>query len=237
MRIPYLIRRAVFCVLYNHVAKKRVPDQFIGEGPYMMRWWLFGTSKELDEHGEPKPRRPFGYSFYFHCFLRSDDDRALHDHPWDFLSVILFGRYQEHRDEDSIYLLSPEHHDYRGANNMQVRDTRRHYDDGVRVIRGYLEGSVIRSKATDLHRVALHPQCFGTGPSQTACGVQLPRLMTDLPWMNHRQAYATSEMWAKEEPAWTLFIAGRWQRKWGFMCEEGWKHWRDFDADGGCGEK
>lgn len=32
----------------------------------------------------------------FHEILRSDADRDLHDHPWDFTSVILEGSYREH---------------------------------------------------------------------------------------------------------------------------------------------
>jgi hypothetical protein len=32
-----------------------------------------------------------------HHILRSDDDRDLHDHPWSFLSIILWGGYFEHR--------------------------------------------------------------------------------------------------------------------------------------------
>ena len=31
-----------------------------------------------------------------HHILRSDDDRDLHDHPWSFLSIILWGGYWEH---------------------------------------------------------------------------------------------------------------------------------------------
>jgi hypothetical protein len=233
MRVPYLIREPIAYLLYRFVACRRPADQYIGEGPYMLRWWLFGTSKEKDDNGEPKPRRPFGLSFYLHIFLRSDDDRALHDHPWDFWSILLVNGYREHRDEDAIYLLSPEYHDQRGGKVIAVHDTRRYADDPVRVIREYEEGSVIASKATDLHRVQLHPRVgiagwrFGRSPSR----------LTDLPWMTDRQAYRTFEMWRKETPVMTLFFAGLWQRKWGFMCEDGWKHWRDFDADGGCGEK
>lgn len=33
---------------------------------------------------------------YLHLILRSDDDRALHDHPWINLSVLLSGYYVEH---------------------------------------------------------------------------------------------------------------------------------------------
>jgi hypothetical protein len=33
---------------------------------------------------------------YLHHFLRSDDERALHDHPWPWASLLLRGRYIEH---------------------------------------------------------------------------------------------------------------------------------------------
>lgn len=32
---------------------------------------------------------------YVHHFLRSDDDRALHDHPADSIGIIIWGRYVE----------------------------------------------------------------------------------------------------------------------------------------------
>lgn len=65
-------------------ALRRAPDFIIGgaERPYLLRWWLI-------------PRNPV-FNVYLHCFLRSDDDRALHDHPWISLSVILRGQYTEH---------------------------------------------------------------------------------------------------------------------------------------------
>lgn len=234
MRIPYLIREPVAYLLYRYVAMRRPADQYIGEGPYMLRWWIFGTSKEPDEHGDPKPRRPFGWSFYLHLFLRSDDDRALHDHPWDFWTWLLVNGYREHRDEDSIYLVSPEYHDLRGATSMQVRDTRRYYDDPVRVIRTYDEGAIVRSKAADLHRVELLPNKFHMQPWRFG---RSPARFTDLPWMNDAQSHRCYEMWRRGTPVMTFFVAGKWQRKWGFQCEDGWKHWRDFDHDGGCGEK
>lgn len=33
---------------------------------------------------------------YIHSILRSDDDQCLHDHPWNFTSLILAGGYFEH---------------------------------------------------------------------------------------------------------------------------------------------
>jgi hypothetical protein len=35
------------------------------------------------------------FNVYLHKIVRSDDDRALHDHPWYWLSVMLRGRYAE----------------------------------------------------------------------------------------------------------------------------------------------
>lgn len=66
---------------------RRAPDVIIGgdERPYLRRWWVI-------------PRNPF-FNVYLHHFLRSDDDRALHDHPWLNLSILLDGAYTEHTIE------------------------------------------------------------------------------------------------------------------------------------------
>lgn len=49
---------------------------------YMQRWWRI-------------PRN-WATNVYFHIVRRSDDDRALHDHPWLSLSLVLDGGYHEH---------------------------------------------------------------------------------------------------------------------------------------------
>jgi hypothetical protein len=41
------------------------------------------------------PRNPV-FNIYLHEFLRSDDDRALHDHQWVNCSILLHGEYIEH---------------------------------------------------------------------------------------------------------------------------------------------
>lgn len=65
-------------------AQLRTPNWVIGgaENPYLLRWYVI-------------PRNRF-FNIYIHYFLRSDDDRALHDHPWVNLSVLLEGCYIEH---------------------------------------------------------------------------------------------------------------------------------------------
>lgn len=67
---------------------RRPPDFVIGgeERPYLRRWWMI-------------PRNRF-FNVYLHEFLRSDDDRAHHTHPWAFnVSLLLRGHYVEHTIE------------------------------------------------------------------------------------------------------------------------------------------
>lgn len=65
---------------------RREPDFVVHPQPdgdsYLNRWWLI-------------PRNPL-LNVYLHEFRRSDDDRALHDHPWPNCSVLLVGEYVEH---------------------------------------------------------------------------------------------------------------------------------------------
>lgn len=64
-------------------ALSRDPDFVIGHHtePYLRRWWII-------------PRNPL-FNVYVHQILRSDDDRALHDHPWPNVSWLLAGSYTE----------------------------------------------------------------------------------------------------------------------------------------------
>lgn len=59
---------------------KRKPDMDIGPG-YMHRWYII-------------PRNRY-FNIYLHKIIKDDDDRALHDHPWWSLSVLLKGSLLE----------------------------------------------------------------------------------------------------------------------------------------------
>lgn len=78
-----MIRRFVLNLLQTRVAQTRTPDQVIGslDNPYLLRWYVI-------------PRNPV-FNIYLHHFRRSDDDRALHDHPWWNFSWLLEGDYRE----------------------------------------------------------------------------------------------------------------------------------------------
>ncbi len=73
-----LLRRA------EQIMAARPPDVLIGgeRNPYLRRWHIVPRNRVAN--------------LYLHEVLRSDDDRALHDHPWPNLSLMLLGRYDEH---------------------------------------------------------------------------------------------------------------------------------------------
>lgn len=72
------------------------PHQAIGspDNPYLLRWYVI-------------PRNPL-INVYVHKFCRSDDDRALHDHPWWFVSLMLRGMYVEVTEECRTVRSAPE---------------------------------------------------------------------------------------------------------------------------------
>lgn len=73
----------------------REPDFLIGpdDDVYLRRWWVIPHNRFLN--------------IYLHHFKRSDDDRALHDHPWANLSILLSGSYLEHTPHGSAKLRKP----------------------------------------------------------------------------------------------------------------------------------
>lgn len=83
--LPSPLRRLLLRTLRATVAGRRPPDKIIGgaDDPYIRRWHVI-------------PRNRF-FNLYLHNQVRSDDDRALHDHPWPNISLVLDGGYLEHR--------------------------------------------------------------------------------------------------------------------------------------------
>ncbi|MGE4340149.1 MAG: hypothetical protein AB7E55_29980 [Pigmentiphaga sp.] len=63
---------------------QRAPDFVIGD-EYLRRWWII-------------PRNE-GVNVYLYDIRKSDDDRAMHDHPWANTSYLIFGSYIEHTPE------------------------------------------------------------------------------------------------------------------------------------------
>lgn len=121
---------------------ERAPDVVIGEfdNPYLRRWWIV-------------PRNSASNT-YLHEIIRSDDDRAGHDHPWPNSSYVISGGYFE-----------------------VIYDPVRPWIEVERLWRG--PGSCISRKATDTHRLIVPDgdRCislFTTGPKEREWGFWCP---------------------------------------------------------------
>ncbi len=95
-------------------------------GSYMRRWIL---------------RTPFGM-LRLHHILRSDTDRHLHDHPFDFVSFLLTGGYHE-------AVPCPHCDRFDGTNDGCYR-----CKEGLKT-QYWPRFSVVRKRAEDLHRLTL----------------------------------------------------------------------------------
>lgn len=107
----------------------RAPDEYIPDpdNPYMLRWFARRKFHQLDAFCEPWLKRLWQSqdcaleNAYVHRFLRSDDDRALHDHPWSWVTVLLDGSYWEHVPADLDYPAGPTVRRRRTAGDIVVR--------------------------------------------------------------------------------------------------------------------
>lgn len=118
IRLPATIVAGLRERAHEHMAT-HVPGETIGpyDRPLLLRWFV------VRRHGWP--------GLFIHRFLRDDDDRALHDHPWSSVSVMLAGVVEE------IYVL-------RGTD---PRDPSRH------LRRWLVAGDVVWRPAEFSHRI------------------------------------------------------------------------------------
>lgn len=83
--------------------EKQIIGAFSGVAPLLIRRVLFRV-----------PR----FGIYLHHLLRSDYDRALHDHPWPFISIVLRGGYWEIHDQTTDGRQVSEYH---GRGSILIR--------------------------------------------------------------------------------------------------------------------
>ena len=90
----WIIRRAQRTP-YSHITG---PDGSL----YMGRWWVFNPYTRLPD-GETAPARwSWLPSIRVHHIMRPDNDRHLHDHPWNARTIVLRGWYTEERPWASL---------------------------------------------------------------------------------------------------------------------------------------
>ena len=88
--------------------KLRAPDETIGKD-YLRRWHL--------------RRKRGGCNLYLHRYDGSDDDRALHDHPWKSISILLWGSLFEktHKGVTRVWPLLPKFRSAQYTHSLELR--------------------------------------------------------------------------------------------------------------------
>lgn len=136
---------------------------FIGRndiGDYMHRWII---------------QTPFG-TLRVHHILRSDEARAMHDHPWDFWTLLVSGGYYE---------VTPH------PQGLEVRGLHTDESKPVEVTRWWPRWSLRHVRAEQLHRLILVEPVWTvvvSGPKRRAWG-----FMTSAGWLHWRDA---RDQWA-----------------------------------------
>lgn len=94
--VDWVIRRAQRTP-YSHIMSAD------GQSRYMGRWWLFNPYCK-DAQGNATPARwAWLPSMRVHHIMRPDQDRDLHDHPWNARTIVLRGWYSEERPVDEFF--------------------------------------------------------------------------------------------------------------------------------------
>src|SRR5699024_2961405 len=133
MRIEDQTRQLILDRVTQIHIDARVPDFTIGHpvAPYLRRWfivrrgarWLdMPLAERMHILEADNPREDDNQpNTYLHRFLRSDDDRALHDHPWPWATLILDGTYIEHLPADPSDPAGPTRAFARHAGEIVIR--------------------------------------------------------------------------------------------------------------------
>lgn len=109
--LAYIYRRGgVWPILARFLARPAVADWLIKRAMrrpyspiiksgqlYMDRFWLFNPYPDTGASGADRKRWQFPISIRIHHIILPDQDRDMHDHPWNARTVILRGWYVEER--------------------------------------------------------------------------------------------------------------------------------------------
>lgn len=96
--IAYFIAASPHLVDWLIARAQRTPYFHIAgeDGIYMRRWWLMPRwTLHVDAEGNLMPRPWMPFSIRIHHICKPDHDRDLHDHPFNYRTIILRGGYCE----------------------------------------------------------------------------------------------------------------------------------------------
>lgn len=180
-----------------------------GDGSlYMERYWVVPFAKRDEGCFVATWRKPLhwllqklGIAVRLHCIHTPDLDRALHDHPWTFLSWVLIGSYTEERPSH------PERTDFDKFAEPMVM----HVSDGRLTLREI--DKILNPPLVEVTRE--HVQRTVRGPGSVA-----------LRRFYHRHRISA----VSPGGVLTLFVSFRKRQSWGFFTEQGKVWWWVFES-------
>ena len=81
----------IFNTIMKLLGRHRIINDRIDMKPYLERYYLF-----------LKDRDTFPFNIFLHKFIKSDPD-DLHDHPWNYRTLILLGGYWEYTEKGKFW--------------------------------------------------------------------------------------------------------------------------------------
>lgn len=151
------------------------------------------------------------FALYIHKLLRSDADRCLHDHPWDFFSFVLKGSYVEELEVASITQQTAQ--DYR-LNPGPVNVDWLSHD----VIFGLVMAERLNTWNVQPHSIAR---------DRVPLFKRIPRKLFSVAYRAMHRFHRVT----LTEPCWTLVLRLNRTRPWGFSTPYGWvgadELWKD----------
>ena len=180
--------------ILDWIFKKKVIHDCGGD-PYLHRWYVIRTR---------------GFGLFIHKFIRSDEDRALHCHPWDFIVIPIWRGYWEWHS----CAMCKNHEDAMGieTNCRHPVKTRVLPILGAKKQPAEYRHRVELLKKTVVRPIAEHPHYDQIAPRKEMAGI-------------------VSFLKVVEKPAWSIFIRFTERRDWGFWMPGGWLKWNIFHRE------
>jgi hypothetical protein len=178
-----------------------------GDSPYLIRYRLLKT--------------PW-FGIYLHHILRSDLDRCLHDHPFCFWSLVLWGRYTEFRPRE---FTSSELNEISLGAVKAVHELSQLQDRQAELLQMGTDPGEFAAAVTYLERIIeVSKQAMAGVPIRPMGDRKIPRRWLSLVYRKATDLHRIE----LDKPCWTLFIRGPSCREWGFLTDDGWVDWRKY---------
>ena len=101
--------------LMEYIDRKRIILDRASNQKYLIRYYIFLKDRD----------NKFPFNIFIHKFLKSDEP-VIHDHPWGYYTLILYGGYWEHLIDNNDISKTVKHWRYPGF-FQNVNENHKHF--------------------------------------------------------------------------------------------------------------